>query len=80
MSTILILNILYLINNGLDANYLIEPFEKGDDILELKRIANQKLEDSNSITIINFALFLSYILINWSYEKNNFASTTSIEE
>lgn len=67
--SILILNILFLINNGLDEKYLISPFEKGDDILELKRIANQKLEDANSITLINLGLFLSYIFVNWFNNK-----------
>lgn len=62
--SILVLNILFLVNNGLDEKYLISPFETGDDILELKRIANQKLEDANSITLINLGLFLSYIFIN----------------
>lgn len=65
------MNGLFLINNGLDEKYLISPFEAGDDILELKRIANRKLADANSITLINLGLFLSYIFVNCFDNKNN---------
>lgn len=65
----LILNILFLINNSLDEKYLISPFVTGDDILELKRITNQKLEDTNSIILINLGLFLSYIFVSWFNKK-----------
>ena len=65
----LALNILFLINNDLDERYLIDPFEQGDNILDLKKIAIQKLEDAKTITLINLGLFTSFIFVNFFYKK-----------
>ena len=40
---IVIIDVLFLLNNGIDQKYLVEPFDLGDEILDLKEIAIQKI-------------------------------------
>ena len=63
------MNVLFLLNIGLDLKYLIEPFDEGSDVLELKRIA---IEQANSYffnTIITLSLFFSFIFLNWFFNR-----------
>ena len=51
-----------ILNNGLNLKYLIEPFEVGSDILELKLISNEIVEN-NSQTIMMLLALKNTILI-----------------
>lgn len=60
--TMVFVLVLQIVNNALDIKYLIDPFERGDDIMELKSIASEKLEqNSQSLMILLFLLLLSVL-------------------
>jgi len=60
----LILNILAYTNSLTNQKYLIEPFESGNDILELKRIAIQLGLELRQTMAITLFLFFFYILVS----------------
>lgn len=58
IAIVLIINFLVILNNGIDLKYLIEPFENGDNILELKRIVENKLSQNNYILLFDSVMLI----------------------
>ena len=59
-SILIIINLLTMINLMLDLRYIFDPFERGDDLLELKKITVERIRSVLAIIGVNT---LSYILI-----------------
>jgi hypothetical protein len=64
---IVVTGILQVFNNLLDVKYIFEPFEKGDDILELQRLSKQKILDNTYTITVTIFLFIAFtISIFWT--------------
>lgn len=61
--SIIVIGVLQVINNGIDIRFLIEPFEVNDDILELKRIAKEKVNNNTNSVMILIGLTVINVIL-----------------